>query len=89
MDTEDITPTWSDLYTPEQWAVILETQAELLAKQRGEYSVAADLRHAAACIRDLSDKVDEAARKAENLMAGINEAHIKARAALETLSRLP
>lgn len=82
MDTEDITPTWSDLYTPEQWAAILETHADLLAKKFGEYSLHSDLRYAAECIRELVGERDALRTAGGDIVR-------KLLASRESLSKLP
>lgn len=73
METES--PNWSDIYTAEQLAAAVDLHALKLAKQKGWYEIAQDLRHAAECIRDLSTAGSSLVR---NVLA-----------AKESLTRLP
>ena len=59
------------------------------AAKAGNYGLHADLVKIAELIEDLADKVELAARKAENLYAGVLETERVAKAAIESLSRLP
>jgi hypothetical protein len=75
------TPSWSDLFTPEELATVLELQGARLAKQFGDYSLAADIKCAADCIRELAEKASHAEALHTKLVA--LERHVDA--GLETL----
>lgn len=82
-------PNWDDLHTPEQWADNLAEMAESVAHRYGEYSMCAEMKLAAQCIRDQAETIEKAARAADSLAATIEETQRKTKAALESLSRLP
>lgn len=52
------TPTWSDVYTPEELAAALDFAAARVAKMQGAYHLAAELKAAAECIRDLAERAE-------------------------------
>ncbi len=70
--------TWSDVFTVDELAAVLDIHAARLAKRYGDYSLAADIVHAAQCIRELADRLDTT----RNIGAHL-------RASLESFGRLP
>jgi hypothetical protein len=82
------TPNWDDLHTPEEWADVLDDLAEDAAR-RGAYTEKSNLQHAANCMRDLARRTEKASELATSLTALVEDTQRKARAALESLSRLP
>jgi hypothetical protein len=75
-------PTWSDIYTAEELAAALDVQAAKLARKHGYYEIAAELRHAAECIRDLAERNEYLTKAGGDLMR-------KILAGRESLSKLP
>lgn len=82
-------PEWHDLYTAEELAAAVELHAAQFAKKYGAYDVAAELRQAAACIRDLSERCELGAAAAARLQDQVAAIERRARASLESLSKLP
>lgn len=52
-------PKWNDIYTAEELAAALDVYSAKLAREKGWYEIAGDIRHAAECIRDLDSKNGE------------------------------
>jgi hypothetical protein len=82
-------PNWDDLHTADEWADVLDEIAEKLALRYGDYGRNSQIRLAAQCLRDLSERVAMAAEKADELASQVATIQMKARAALESLSKLP
>lgn len=80
---------WSDIYTAEELATALRFAAARIAKRQGAYDLAQELTHAAECIEDLATRVGAAAAKAEEIQETVKTMQCNARAALESLSKLP
>lgn len=78
----DDQPSWSDIYSPDEWADVLDAQSALLAKRFGDYSVASDLMFAASCIRDLAQQRDE-------ILAAVSKLVRQVLAGRESLTRKP
>lgn len=51
-------PNWSDQFSSEELAAALDYHAAIVAKQRGWYEIAGEMRAAAACIRELAETND-------------------------------
>lgn len=83
------TPNHDDLHTPDEWADLLDEHALTVASKYGKYDMHNDLQMAAQCIRDQAEAIEKAAGIADSLNATVNEMQRKARAALESLSKLP
>jgi hypothetical protein len=82
-------PHWSDQYTTDELVVALKHHAAQLAHKYGLYEIADELRAAAECIDDLSGRIEAGAALAANLESIVVETQRKAKAALESLSKLP
>jgi hypothetical protein len=82
-------PNWNDLHTADEWADLLDDLAEKAAHERGVYDEHSNLKRAAECIRDLAERVEKASELAASLTVIVEDTQRKARAALESLSRLP
>lgn len=84
-----MTPNWDDLHTPAEWADNLDEMAETVAHRYGEYAMSAELKLAAKCIRDQATLIAAAEQLAGRVEGIVSETERKAKAALESLSRLP
>ena len=51
-------PKWHDVFSADELAAALDVHSLRLAKRYGDYSLAADVAHAAECIRDISEQLD-------------------------------
>ena len=96
MDTSETTPSWNDVYTPEELAAALDLQAAKLAKRHGYYEIANELNHAAECIRDLAEQqaalASELAVFVGAAMDGIeslNRVKQQIASGIESLSKVP
>lgn len=82
-------PTWSDLHTADEWADVLDEIAMRLANRHGDYGTNSQLRHAASCLREMSERLSMAASTAEELQQTVAAVQMKVRAAMESFSKLP
>lgn len=82
-------PQWNDIFTPLELAAAIDLHAYKIARMAGWYEAAQDLHHAAECIRDLGDRIEMCASKAEDLQETVERIQRKARAALESFSDVP
>lgn len=82
-------PSWSDIYTPEELAVALEHHAAQTAKRTGLYHVADELKHAAACIRELDQRLETVVAIGDALRDEVLSIRRTMRANIESLGRKP
>lgn len=87
--SEPARPEWHDIYTTDELASALEHHAAQWAHRHAAYAVADELRHAAACIRDLAERLDLGSTLANHLQLTVEEMQRKARAALESFKDVP
>lgn len=79
---------WSDLHTAEEWAGVLDEIAMRMANRYGDYNTHSQLCFAAECLREIAERCEMAAGKAEELQETVAQVQMKVRAALETFSKL-
>jgi len=82
------TPSWSDIFTPEELATVLELQGARLAKQFGDYSLAADIKCAADCIRELAEQNRQKTALLEQMKAGLDVLEVQTDHAMAAVQKL-
>jgi hypothetical protein len=79
------TPNWNDIYTADELAAALHVYSARLAREKGWYDIANDIRLAAECIRDLDDKNQELL----GLSRSLSKLSQTLAAGVESLSKVP
>lgn len=80
---------WNDVFdNADELAAALDVHSALLARKFGDYSMAADIRMAAEALRDLADRIEIAAFKAEQLQKAVEDTQATAQALLAASARL-
>ena len=66
-------PEWHDLFTVDELAAAVDLHAAQFAKKYGAYDIAAELRMAAQCIRDLNEQREDLAVAGATLVKQVLE----------------